>query len=83
MRVDEAISDIYFKIRYPFVKKIFRNLKRNRSIRSTTKFTYNEIIENMYFPSTYYSGYGQDYYLSSILLNYIKHTDLERVLWIK
>jgi FkbM family methyltransferase len=73
MRIDEAISDLYFKIKYPFVKKIFRNLKRNGPITSTSEFTYNEIIQNMYFPSTYYSGYGQDYYLSSILLNYISH----------
>lgn len=73
LRIKELLSDLYFKVKYPYVKKIFRDKKRIGLISDASVLTYNELMSNMFNPRTYYSEYGQDYYLSSILLNYINH----------
>jgi FkbM family methyltransferase len=57
----------HFKIKYPFVAR------KNNIKLSSSKLTYNQVLSNLYSPNTYFSEFGQDLYLSTLLLNYIRN----------
>jgi len=68
----QLYASIYFKVKYPFVKRQNVNVCAGL-LDHASDLTYNQILAGLFSPNTYFSEYGQDLYLSSILLNYIRN----------
>lgn len=65
--------DLYFRLKYPFVARIHKKSALELFNINPVDFTYNRIVSDLYLPNTYFSEFGQDFYLSSLLMNYIRY----------
>jgi len=64
---------LYFRVKHPFIVRVNKKNILSSTPYNSANFTYNKIVSDLFSPNTYFSEYGQDFYLSSLLINYIRN----------